>query len=139
MGATALLRRNLLIYGVGGVIAPFIGIKLVDLLVHNLLGRVASPADNGPYAQDDGRGRYKIFLGMAAGVGKTYRMLQEGRAAQTAGRDVVIGVLETHGRAETAAQAEGLELLPRREVEYAGTGSRRWTCPRSSTARPSCA
>ena len=57
---------------------------------------------------------------MAAGVGKTYRMLQEGRAAQTAGRDVVIGVLETHGRAETAAQAEGLELLPRREVEYRG-------------------
>ena len=70
---------------------------------------------------DDGRGRYKIFLGMAAGVGKTYRMLQEGRAAQTAGRDVAIGVLETHGRTETAAQAEGLELLPRREVEYKGT------------------
>ncbi len=68
----------------------------------------------------NGRGRYKIFLGMAAGVGKTYRMLQEGRAARTAGRDVVIGVLETHGRAETAAQAEGLELLPRREVEYRG-------------------
>ena len=57
---------------------------------------------------------------MAAGVGKTYRMLQEGRAAQAEGRDVVIGLLETHGRAETAAQAEGLELLPRREVEYRG-------------------
>ncbi len=69
---------------------------------------------------DDGRGRYKIFLGMAAGVGKTYRMLQEGRAAQAAGRDVVVGILETHGRAETAAQAEGLEILPRREVEYRG-------------------
>jgi two-component system, OmpR family, sensor histidine kinase KdpD len=70
---------------------------------------------------DDGRGRYKIFLGMAAGVGKTYRMLQEGRAAQAAGRDVVVAVLETHGRAETAAQAEGLEILPRREAEYRGT------------------
>ena len=68
----------------------------------------------------NGRGRYKIFLGMAAGVGKTYRMLQEGRAAQTAGRDVVIGVLETHGRVETAAQAEGMERLPRREAEYRG-------------------
>jgi two-component system sensor histidine kinase KdpD len=70
---------------------------------------------------DDDRGRYKIFLGMAAGVGKTYRMLQEGHAARASGRDVVIGVLETHGRAETAAQAEGLELLPRRELEYKGT------------------
>jgi two-component system, OmpR family, sensor histidine kinase KdpD len=68
-----------------------------------------------------GRGRYKIFLGMAAGVGKTYRMLQEGQAERAAGRDVVIGILETHGRADTAAQAEGLEVIPRRRVEYRGT------------------
>jgi two-component system, OmpR family, sensor histidine kinase KdpD len=68
----------------------------------------------------DGRGRYKIFLGMAAGVGKTYRMLQEGRAEQAAGRDVVIGYLEPHDRPETAVQAEGLEELPRRTVEYRG-------------------
>jgi two-component system, OmpR family, sensor histidine kinase KdpD len=68
----------------------------------------------------NGRGRYKIFLGMAAGVGKTYRMLQEGLAAQAAGRDVAIGYLEPHDRAETAAQAEGLEQLPRRRVEYRG-------------------
>ena len=69
----------------------------------------------------EGRGRYKIFLGMAAGVGKTYRMLQEGQAEKALGRDVVIGVLETHGRADTLAQAEGLEQLPRRTVEYRGT------------------
>jgi two-component system sensor histidine kinase KdpD len=68
-----------------------------------------------------GRGRYKIFLGMAAGVGKTFRMLQEGRAEQAAGRDVVIGILETHGRADTAAQAEGIEVIPRRRVEYRGS------------------
>jgi two-component system sensor histidine kinase KdpD len=55
---------------------------------------------------------------MAAGVGKTYRMLQEGRAQLEAGRDVVIGVLETHGRAETAALADGLEILARRRLEY---------------------
>ena len=67
-----------------------------------------------------GRGRYKIFLGMAAGVGKTYRMLQEGRAEAAAGRDVVIAYLEPHDRPETAAQAEGLEVLPRRRVEYRG-------------------
>jgi two-component system sensor histidine kinase KdpD len=66
-------------------------------------------------------GQHKVFLGMAAGVGKTYRMLQEGRAELEAGRDVVIGYLEPHGRAETTAQAEGLEILPRREVRYRDT------------------
>jgi two-component system, OmpR family, sensor histidine kinase KdpD len=67
---------------------------------------------------DLGRGHYKIFLGMAAGVGKTYRMLQEGQAEAEAGRDVVIGYLEPHGRAETLAQADGLEVVPRRRVTY---------------------
>jgi two-component system, OmpR family, sensor histidine kinase KdpD len=58
-------------------------------------------------------GRYRILLGMAPGVGKTYRMLQEGRQAKTEGRDVVIGYLEPHDRPETAALAEGLETVPR--------------------------
>ncbi len=69
----------------------------------------------------DGRGRYKVFLGMAAGVGKTYRMLQEGQAAQAAGRDVLVAYLEPHDRPETTAQAEGLEQLLRRRLEYRGT------------------
>jgi two-component system sensor histidine kinase KdpD len=59
------------------------------------------------------RGRYRILLGMAAGVGKTYRMLQEGRQARADGRDVVIGYLEPHDRPETSALAEGLEVVPR--------------------------
>ena len=59
------------------------------------------------------RGHYRILLGMAAGVGKTYRMLQEGRQAQEGGRDVVVGYLEPHDRPETAALAEGLEVVPR--------------------------
>src|ERR1700761_6635787 len=67
------------------------------------------------------RGRYKIFLGMAAGVGKTYQMLIEGQAEALAGRDVVIGYLEPHGRAETMAQADGLEVVPRRHVQYRST------------------
>jgi two-component system sensor histidine kinase KdpD len=67
------------------------------------------------------RGHLKVFLGMAAGVGKTVRMLDEGRAELEAGRDVVIGLLETHGRAETEARAAGLERLPRRRVTYRGT------------------
>ena len=66
-------------------------------------------------------GRYKIFLGMAAGVGKTYRMLQEGSAEAEAGRDVVVGYLEPHGRAETLAQADGLEVVARREIVYRDT------------------
>ena len=66
-------------------------------------------------------GRHKVFLGMAAGVGKTYRMLQDGQAEAQAGRDVVIGYLEPHGRAETIAQAEGLEVVPRRELRYRDT------------------
>jgi two-component system sensor histidine kinase KdpD len=58
---------------------------------------------------------------MAAGVGKTYRMLLEGQAEQEAGRDVVIGLLETHGRAETQALAEGLPVVPQRRVTYRST------------------
>jgi two-component system sensor histidine kinase KdpD len=63
-------------------------------------------------------GQHKVFLGMAAGVGKTFRMLQEGRAELEAGRDAVIGYLEPHGRAETEAQVDGLPVLPRRNVTY---------------------
>src|SRR3954447_3406525 len=76
------------------------------------------PVEERPQA---GRGHYTIFLGMAAGVGKTYRMLLEGHAEQEAGRDVVIGLLETHGRAETQAVAEGLPVVPQRRVTYRGT------------------
>ena len=63
-------------------------------------------------------GRYSIFLGMAAGVGKTYRMLLEGHAEAESGRDVVIGYLEPHDREETIALSQGLETVPRRRVSY---------------------
>jgi two-component system sensor histidine kinase KdpD len=69
----------------------------------------------------ENRGRLKVYLGMAAGVGKTFRMLLEGHAELEAGRDVVIGLLETHRRVETARQAEGLPIMPRRRVSYRGT------------------
>jgi two-component system sensor histidine kinase KdpD len=68
--------------------------------------------------QAPSRGHHKVFLGMAAGVGKTYQMLREGQAEAENGRDVVIGYLEPHGRAETVAQADGLEVVPRRRVAY---------------------
>ena len=70
---------------------------------------------------EDRRGRLKVFIGMAAGVGKTYRMLLEGHAEQEAGHDVVIGLLETHGRADTADVAEGLPMVSRRRVRYRDT------------------
>lgn len=66
------------------------------------------------------RGRLKVFLGAAPGVGKTYEMLTIGRARLKAGADVVIGVVETHGRAETEALLDGFETIPRRRVPYHG-------------------
>jgi len=65
-------------------------------------------------------GKLKVFLGAAPGVGKTYAMLQGARRLKEEGVDVVIGLVETHGRAETGALLEGLEVLPRRMVEYRG-------------------
>ena len=64
------------------------------------------------------RGRHKVFIGMAPGVGKTCRMLQEGREVLREGTDVVIGLLETHGRHDTVREAEGLEQVPRKRVRY---------------------
>lgn len=68
-----------------------------------------------------GKGRLKIFLGMAAGVGKTYTMLEVGQQLQREGVDVVAGVIVTHGRKETEALLDGLEVIPLRDVEYRGT------------------
>src|SRR5215831_14747854 len=65
-------------------------------------------------------GRLKIFVGAAPGVGKTYEMLQTARAKKREGIDVVIGVVETHGRKETEALLEGLEVIPRRRIDYRG-------------------
>ncbi|MFM7548463.1 MAG: sensor histidine kinase KdpD, partial [Cyanobacteriota bacterium] len=64
------------------------------------------------------RGRHKVFIGMAPGVGKTCRMLQEGKEELREGTDVVVGLLETHGRQDTAREAEGLEQIPRKRLRY---------------------
>src|SRR5512138_2149253 len=68
--------------------------------------------------EDSRAGRLKIFVGAAPGVGKTYEMLQSAHAKAKAGADVVVGVVETHGRAETEALLKGLEVLPRRRLSY---------------------
>ncbi len=66
------------------------------------------------------RGKHKIFIGMSPGVGKTFKMLEEGHQLREDGVDVVIGLLETHGRKETAAKAKGLETIPRQEINHNG-------------------
>jgi two-component system sensor histidine kinase KdpD len=103
--------------------------------------RGARVGDNAPVSSELGsgppeRGRLKVFIGMAAGVGKTYRMLQEGRAEAEAGRDVAIGYLEPHGRLETEAQAEGLEAIPHRIVHYRGAPLEEMDLPAVLARRP---
>src|ERR1700746_215672 len=65
-------------------------------------------------------GKLRIFVGAAPGVGKTYEMLQQARARKADGYDIVAGIVETHGRRETEALLEGLEVIPRRGLEYRG-------------------
>src|SRR5271167_2975779 len=71
-------------------------------------------------ANQESRGRLKIFLGAAPGVGKTYEMLQSAQAKRRDGVDVVVGIVEPHGRRETEALLDGLETIPRQQVEYKG-------------------
>lgn len=81
--------------------------------------RVAEPSF-ADLVQTRDRGRLKVYIGSAAGVGKTYRMLNEAHALRERGVDVVVGFVETHGRAETAAQLRDLDVVPRKKLEYRG-------------------
>jgi two-component system, OmpR family, sensor histidine kinase KdpD len=85
-----------------------------------LLSRIAAEETEAK-KQDSARGKLKIFFGACAGVGKTYAMLSGGMQALTEGTDVVIGLVETHGREETKKLLEGIPILPNREVQYRGT------------------
>lgn len=77
-----------------------------------------SSGDRISYDKPNRRGEHKIFIGMAPGVGKTYRMLEEAQQLKQQGTDVVVGFLETHGRRETAEKSTGLELIPRRQIVW---------------------
>ncbi len=70
--------------------------------------------------EESASGKLKIFVGAAPGVGKTYEMLQSAHAKRKAGIDVVVGFVETHGRAETEALVRGLEMIPRKKLDYRG-------------------
>ena len=90
-------------------------------------------------AQREARGRLKIFLGAAPGVGKTYAMLEAAHARVADGLDLVAGVVETHGRRETEALLQGLELLPPRHVEYRGHNFREMDLDALLARRPALA
>ena len=81
-----------------------------DALLARLKAEEAGPA----------KGKLKVFLGACAGVGKTYAMLEAARVGRKGGQDVVAGLIETHGRQETEALLQGLEILPRKDIEYRG-------------------
>src|ERR1700751_2220781 len=76
---------------------------------------------DGPSSGPPRRGQLKVFLGYAAGVGKTFRMLEEGQQLKQRGVDVVVGYFEPHARKNTIARAEGLEVVPRRKLSYHGS------------------
>ena len=86
----------------------------------NLLRAIAADADACARGDNERRGRLKIFFGYAAGVGKTYAMLEAAHAAKEHGRDVVVGYIEPHTRPDTLALLDGLEQLPVREIPYKG-------------------
>ncbi len=80
----------------------------------------SAPSPESSYFRPAHRGKHKVFIGMAPGVGKTFKMLEEGHALKQEGIDVVVGLLETHGRKETARKAEGLEIIPLQEIPRGG-------------------
>ncbi len=86
----------------------------------NVNGRRLTPESLLKLVQESDRAKLRVYIGAAAGVGKTYRMLEDAHDLRNQGVDVVIGVIETHGRAETIAKLAGLEVLPPRKIEYRG-------------------
>lgn len=95
----------------------------VDTIIpepHSGSGAKPSPESLLARLQENERPKLRVYLGAAAGVGKTYQMLEDARALKKQGVDVVIGVIETHGRAETCAQIHDLETVPMQSIEYRG-------------------
>ena len=91
---------------------------MVDPNVTSSAERRPSPKALLELAEKEHRGKLKVFLGMAPGVGKTYAMLSGARALKAEGVDILVGVVETHGRSETSALLDGLDVLPRKPVQY---------------------
>jgi two-component system sensor histidine kinase KdpD len=97
----------------------------------------ASPEALLALAKKEGRGHLKIFLGAAPGVGKTYAMLTSARAEKTGGRDVVAGLIETHGRRETGLLLEGFDVIPRQSIIYRNQVMKEFDLDAALARRPS--
>ena len=97
------------------------------------------PEDFLELVQKARRGRLKLYIGFAAGVGKTYRMLEEAHALKKRGVDVVVAFVETHGRADTEALLAGLEVLPRRRIDYRGVAIEEMDLDAALARRPEVA
>ena len=97
------------------------------------------PEDFLELVQRSKRGRLKIYVGFAAGVGKTYRMLEEAHELRRRGVDVVVAFVETHGRADTAALLDGLEVIPRKKIEYRGVSVEEMDLDAALARRPAVA
>ncbi len=97
---------------------------------------MSTPTDSGPDDRAPRRGNLKVFLGYAAGVGKTYRMLEEAHQLKAQGIDVILGYFESHGRKDTVAKGEGLEIIPRRTIPYRGTSFQEMDTPAVLARRP---
>src|SRR5664279_3845360 len=81
---------------------------------------IEDPRDNENVCTSRNRGKLKVFLGAVPGVGKTFKMLAEARRRLSRGEDIVIGLVETHGRSATANMTEGLEQVPLKHIDYRG-------------------
>jgi two-component system sensor histidine kinase KdpD len=101
------------------------------------LAQRASPDALLALAKKEGRGHLKIFLGAAPGVGKTYAMLTSARTEKSGGRDVVAGLIETHGRRETEQLIEGFEALPRKPIVYRNQVMKEFDLDAALARRPS--
>ena len=102
----------------------------------NLLRAIAADAGACARGDNERRGRLKIFFGYAAGVGKTYAMLEAAHAAKEHGRDVVVGYIEPHTRPDTLALLDGLEQLPVREIPYKGITLREFDVDAALARKP---
>src|SRR5579864_8843364 len=96
----------------------------------------ATPPPFSPSSSKRPRGRLTIFLGYAAGVGKTYKMLEETHRLKREGHDIVVGYFEPHGRQDTIAKLEGLELIPRRRLSYRGVEFEEMDAPATLARKP---
>src|SRR6202167_811655 len=97
---------------------------------------IHSSREGGPNYGQSRRGQLKVFLGYAAGVGKTYRMLEEAQQLKREGKDIVVGYFEPHKRKDTIGKTEGLEMVPNQTINYRGVALKEMDTAAIQARRP---